>query len=130
MSMARKRTLNLLIGYTFIHLWLYRPLLGPDRFFSFVILYTVSRTPLTGDQRAARPLPTHRTAQTLKKKRTQTSTRRVGFEPTTAVFEREKTVHALGSAATVTSLIRYTLPQNEKRNLRPIILLNILLYNR
>jgi hypothetical protein len=40
-------------------LWLYSPLeLG--RFFSFLILYTVSRTPRTGDQPVARPLPTHR----------------------------------------------------------------------
>jgi hypothetical protein len=48
----------------FIHQWLYNPLLGPGRFFSFVIPYTVSRTPCTGDQPVARPLPTHRIAQT------------------------------------------------------------------
>jgi hypothetical protein len=30
------------------------------RFFSFLILYTVGRTPWTGDQPVARPLPTHR----------------------------------------------------------------------
>jgi hypothetical protein len=47
--------------YLFIHQWLYGPLLGPGRFFSFVILYTVSRTPWTGDLPVARPLPTHRT---------------------------------------------------------------------
>jgi hypothetical protein len=29
-------------------------------FFSFVMLYTVGRTPLTGDQPIARPLPTHK----------------------------------------------------------------------
>jgi hypothetical protein len=34
------------------------------RFFSFLILYIVSRTPWTGDQPFARPLPTHRTTQT------------------------------------------------------------------
>jgi hypothetical protein len=34
-------------------------------------------------------------------KRTQTSMPRVGFEPTTPVFERAKTVHALGRAVTV-----------------------------
>jgi hypothetical protein len=39
--------------------WLYSPLdLG--RFFSFLILYTVARTPWRGDQPFARPLPTHR----------------------------------------------------------------------
>jgi hypothetical protein len=32
--------------YLFIHQWLYRPLMGPGHFFfSFVILYTVGRTP-------------------------------------------------------------------------------------
>jgi hypothetical protein len=35
-------------------LWLYGP------FFSFLILYTVGRTPRTGDQPVARLLPTHR----------------------------------------------------------------------
>jgi hypothetical protein len=44
--------------------WPYSPLLGPGRFFSFVIRYTVGRTPWTGDQPVARPLPTHRTTQT------------------------------------------------------------------
>jgi hypothetical protein len=40
-------------------LWLYSPLdLG--RFCSFLILYTVGRTPQTGDQSVARPLPEHR----------------------------------------------------------------------
>jgi hypothetical protein len=34
---------------------------GLGHFFSFFILYTVGRTPLTGDQPVARPLPTHRT---------------------------------------------------------------------
>jgi hypothetical protein len=44
-------------------------LLGLRRFFSFLILYTVSRTPWTGDQPVARPLPTHRTQ--TQNKRTQ-----------------------------------------------------------
>jgi hypothetical protein len=39
-------------------------LLGFDFYFSFVILYTVGRTPWTGDQPVARPLPTRRTTQT------------------------------------------------------------------
>jgi hypothetical protein len=38
-------------------------LLDLGRFFSFLILYTVGRTPWTGDQPVARPLPTHRTTQ-------------------------------------------------------------------
>jgi hypothetical protein len=48
-------------------LLLYSPLLGPGPFFSFLILNTVGRTPWTGDQPIARPLPTYRTAQTLNK---------------------------------------------------------------
>jgi hypothetical protein len=39
--------------------WMYSPL-DHGRFFSFVILYTAGRTPWTGDQAAARPLPAHR----------------------------------------------------------------------
>jgi hypothetical protein len=61
-------------------------------FFSFIILYTVGRTPWTGNQPVARPLPTHRTAQT------QTYMPRVGLEATTPAFERVKTVHALDRA--------------------------------
>jgi hypothetical protein len=68
--------------------------------FQFLNLYTIHRTPWTGDQPVARPLSTHRTTQT-QNKRTQTSMPRVRFEPTTAVFEHEKTVHALDSAVTV-----------------------------
>jgi hypothetical protein len=53
-------------------------------FFQFLNLYTVGRTPWMGDEPVARPLPTHRTAQT------QTSMRRVGFEPTNPLFEWAK----------------------------------------
>jgi hypothetical protein len=70
------------------------------RFFSFLILYTVGRTPWTGDQPVARPLPAH-TGQHKQNKRTQTSMLIVRFEPTIPVFERAKTVHALDRAATV-----------------------------
>jgi hypothetical protein len=41
---------------------------GLGRVFSFLILYTVGRIPCTGDQAVARPLPTHRTAQTQNKR--------------------------------------------------------------
>jgi hypothetical protein len=74
--------------------------LQPWPVFSFLIFYTVGRTPQTGDQPVARPLPTHRTAQT-QNKRTQTSMPRVGFEPMAPVFERAKTVHELYRVATV-----------------------------
>jgi hypothetical protein len=39
-----------------IYLWLCSPLLDHGRFFSLLILYTVGRTPWTGDQPVARPL--------------------------------------------------------------------------
>jgi hypothetical protein len=48
-------------------------LLGLGQFFSFLIFYPVGRTPWTGEQRIARPLPAHRAAQT-QNKRTQDST--------------------------------------------------------
>jgi hypothetical protein len=67
--------------------------------FSFLILYTVGRTPWTGDQPVTRPLPAHRT-QTQNKRR-ETSMSWVGFESTIPVFERAKTFHPLDRAATV-----------------------------
>jgi hypothetical protein len=69
-------------------------------FFSFLISYTVDRTPWTGDQPVARPLPAHRIEQT-QNKRTQASVSQVGFEPTIPEFERAKIVHALDGAVTV-----------------------------
>jgi hypothetical protein len=86
--------------YTIIIFWLYGPFLGLGSFFSFLILYTVGRTPWTGDQPVARPLLTHRTTQTQNKS-THTFMPWVEFEPTIPVFERAKTVHALERAATV-----------------------------
>jgi hypothetical protein len=71
------------------------------RFFNFLI-YTVGRTPWTGDQFVARPLPTHITTQILNK-RTQTHMPRVGFEPTIPAFELAKNVHALDRADSVIS---------------------------
>jgi hypothetical protein len=75
-------------------------LLDFGRFFSFLILYTVGRTPWRGDQPVARPLRTHRTTQT-QYKRTQTSMPWVGFEHNIPAFGWAKTVHALESAPTV-----------------------------
>jgi hypothetical protein len=49
-----------------IYLCLYNPLLDLGRYFRFLILYIVGRTPWTGDQSAARSLPTHKTTQTQK----------------------------------------------------------------
>jgi hypothetical protein len=42
-------------------------LLDLGLFFSFLIIYTVGRTPWTGDQPVARPLSTHRTTQNKSK---------------------------------------------------------------
>jgi hypothetical protein len=69
-------------------------LLDLGRFISFLILYTDGRTPWTGVQTVARPLPAHRITQT-QNKRTQASMPRVGFEPTIPVLDRVETVHAL-----------------------------------
>jgi hypothetical protein len=74
-----------------MYLWFYSPLLGLGRFFSFLIFFTVGRTPWTGDQLFARLLPAHGIAQT-QNKRIQTSMPQVGFEPTIPVYERAKTV--------------------------------------
>jgi hypothetical protein len=83
------------IGYNSLYgstaLWTLTP------FFSFLILYTVGRTPWMGDQPVARSLPTHRKKQT-QNKRIQISMHRMGFEPKTPVFKRAKTVHALDRA--------------------------------
>jgi hypothetical protein len=77
-----------------------QPSVGPWPLFQFLDFYTVGRTSWTGDHPVARPLHTHRTAQT-QNKRTQTSMSQVGFEPTIQVLERVKTVHALDRAAAV-----------------------------
>jgi hypothetical protein len=61
---------------------------GPWPLFQFLNLYTVGRTPWTGDQPVARPLPTHR----INADRVP----RVGFEPTIPVFERAKTLRPHG----------------------------------
>jgi hypothetical protein len=68
--------------------------------FRFLILYTVCRTPWTGDKPDARPLATQENTNT---EQTQTSMPWVGFEPTISVFERAKTFYASDRAATVTS---------------------------
>jgi hypothetical protein len=67
----------------FVRLWL---------LFQFLNLNTDGRTPWTGDQPVARPLPTQRTTL-AQNKHTQTSMPRVRFEPTTPVLDRVKTVN-------------------------------------
>jgi hypothetical protein len=71
-----------------------QPFIGPWPLFQFLNLYTVSKTPWTGDQ----PLPTHRTT------RNECSgifMLQVEFASTIPVFERAKAVHVLGGEATV-----------------------------
>jgi hypothetical protein len=81
----------------------------PDlgQFLSFLILYTVGRTPWTVDQPVVRLLHTDRTTET-QNKRTQTSIPRVGLEPTIPAFERLKIVHALDRAATASVHISHS----------------------
>jgi hypothetical protein len=76
------------------------PFVGPWPLFRFLNIFIIGSKPWTRDQPVARPLPTHRRTQT-QNKRTQTYMPRVGFEPTSQVFERAKAVHALDPAATV-----------------------------
>jgi hypothetical protein len=94
-----------------------QPFVGLWPLFQFVNLYTVGRTPWTGDQPVAGPLPTHRTTQTQNKRR-QTCMPRVRFEPTIPVVERAKTVNALDRAATVIRNTCANLIENEKESFR------------
>jgi hypothetical protein len=73
-------------------------LLDLGQFFSFLILYTIDRTPWMRHKPVARPLPTHRTTQT-QNKRTHTFMLRVRFERTIPSFERLKRVYALDHVA-------------------------------
>jgi hypothetical protein len=77
-----------------------QPFVWPWPLYQFLDFYTVGKTPWTGDQLVARPLPAHRTAQT-QNKRTRTSIRQMAFELKIPVLERVKTVLALERAATV-----------------------------
>jgi hypothetical protein len=78
---------------------------------AFSVSYSIyGRTPWTGDQPVARPIPKQGTTHT-QNKLTQTSMPWVGFEPTITASELAKTVHALGHVATVISCKLY-LPNN------------------
>jgi hypothetical protein len=97
-----------------------QPFVGPWPLFSFVNFpHTIGRTPWTGNQPIARPLPIHRTTET-QNKRTQTSIPRVGFEPTIPAFERGKKVHVLDRAAamigTTTTTTTTTTNNNNNNN--------------
>jgi hypothetical protein len=77
-----------------------QPFVRPWPFFSSVILYTESVGLLGRGISPSQGLCLH-TGQHKHNKRTYTSVCGVGFKPTTPVFERAKTVHALDRAATV-----------------------------
>jgi hypothetical protein len=51
---------TIILAFDTIYLWLYSPLLGLGRLFSFLTLYTVGRNPWKGEQPVARPLPKQR----------------------------------------------------------------------
>jgi hypothetical protein len=68
------------------YLWLWSPLLDLGHFFSSLILYTVGRTPWTGDQSVARALPAHRT--------TQTETKRIDIDPLSGIRTHDPSVRA------------------------------------
>jgi hypothetical protein len=65
---------------------------------------TVGRTPWTGDQPITRSLPT----QTQNRRR-YTSMSWVGFEPTSPLFERAKTVRVLDYTATLIAIVKLLL---------------------
>jgi hypothetical protein len=65
--------------------------------FSFLIFYTVGRTPRTRDQPVARSLLAHRI-------NAQRHLFKLGFEPTIPVFVRAEIFHVLDRAATVIGL--------------------------
>jgi hypothetical protein len=87
---------------TLLLLWLYGLLLGLWRFFSswsYIQSVGLLRRVISPSQ--GRYLHTELYKQN---KRTQTSMPLVGFEPTISAFDRAKTVHALGRAATAIDL--------------------------
>jgi hypothetical protein len=66
-------------------------------FWTYESIWTIGRTPWTGDQPDARPLPAQ--DNTTQKKRGHTSMPRAGFEPAIPIFDRPNTVRALDRAA-------------------------------
>jgi hypothetical protein len=84
-------------SHPFIHHWVYSPLLGPGRFFSFIIPYTVG---LLGQGISLSQGHYVYTEHHEHRTNTQTSMPQVGFEPTTPLFKQAKTVHSLDRAAT------------------------------
>jgi hypothetical protein len=102
--------------FLFATIWELAPTLEHRADFSVSWSFTDGRTPWTGDQLVARPLPKHRTTQTQKNAHThQTYMPWVEFEPTIPASERAKTVHALDRSATVTGTLRISLPEIHRK---------------
>jgi hypothetical protein len=90
-----------------ICLWLYSSLLDLGRSFSFLILYTVGRSPWTGDQPVARPLAVPRTTQTQNKRR-QYKHPCLDWDPNLqSQRSRERRVHASYRAETLIGLLLF-----------------------
>jgi hypothetical protein len=71
--------------------------LGLVGFFSFLVLYTVGRSPWTGDQPVARPPRTHRTTPTQ-------NWHSHSFEPTIPVAEWANRGHAVDREASLSDV--------------------------
>jgi len=67
------------------------------------LIWTFGRTPWTGDQTNARPLPTQ---DNTTQKNVDTSMPQVGFQPMIPVSEQPKTAHVLGHVAIGSSHIK------------------------
>jgi hypothetical protein len=92
------------LTWTFFPL-LFLPLWSIGLIFQFHDHFTDCRTPWTGDQLVARPLPKHRITQTQNKCiHTPNIHAYVVFERTIPASERVETVHALDRSDTVTNL--------------------------
>jgi hypothetical protein len=71
------------------------------RFASVTRPRRVGRSPWTGDQLVARPLPVHKHRKTYTQHEHQTCMPEAGFEPTIQAFKQAKTVPALDHWDTV-----------------------------
>jgi hypothetical protein len=79
--------------HSFIHQWLYSPLLGPGLFISFVIFFTQTVGLLGRGISPSQGRYLH-TGQHKHRLNAYTDMPRVGFEPTIPAFERAKTVQS------------------------------------
>jgi hypothetical protein len=88
-------------------LWLYIPIqalavsMKLTDFTSVTRFRTVGRTPWTGDQLVARPLPVHKHRKSHTQHKHLTSISWMGFEPTVSESVPAKIVHALDRSASV-----------------------------